>query len=121
MKFESKKSVESYERAVTLTDEQKYRDNMEPFFAELVREEKVDVNKYFSKEQLEILKKLRINVRTNKIHTLFEIAALQADLMLYYPQHGSKFADLKLPPDVSQESFNSILEVMKQIILDCKK
>jgi len=128
MKFRSYKSVESYETAITISNDKKEelkkkaklspQDNFSNFFADYATVERIDVTKYFSPQNIEILKKLHINVRTHKIHTYLEVLAIRADLMLYKPQPPKKIADLPLPSNVSQKEFNTVLQISEKMFID---
>lgn len=89
MKFSSSKSVEAYETAINITQDKIDDATSDPndisqFMGKLLNKGNINVTEYFTKEDVEKLRLMRINLRYNRIHSPFEILALQSDIRLYY-------------------------------------
>lgn len=127
MNFASRKAVNMYEQAINLSDEIEEKVSIEGrqepnyedmafngFFNKLLTKAKVNLKDYFTNEDVELFKKLKINLRYEKVHTLFEITSLMSDIMMYIPQAPEKVAEVPLPTDVSKEEVTRLyLQTMK--------
>lgn len=81
-------------------------------------EEIVDLKKYFTGADIELLRKLHIEVK-NKIYTEQEFEILNMDYLKYYKSDDMDKEDLKesteLPEGVTREEYNNLLEKIEKI------
>ena len=81
----------------------------------------VDFAKFLSHDDIELLKKLEIEIDLSKIYTEYEYDVLEMDLIAYYDEaediDGNKLpAERKLEDyNVSKENYERILEIFYNI------
>lgn len=86
--------------------------------------QKVEYSKYLSKNDIEILKKLEININLETIYTEYEHNVFEMKLIEYYEDaediNGNKLAPIKNIDDynVSRKDYSRLLDIMYQIALD---
>ena len=87
-------------------------------------EKKVEYSRYLSIIDIEILKKLEVNIDLEKIYTEYEHDIFEMKLIEYYEDaedvNGNKLAPIKNIDDynVSREDYLRLLDIMYQIALD---
>ena len=86
-------------------------------------EEIVDIKKFLSMDDINLLKKLNIKIK-NKIYTEQEVEILNMDLLSYYIADDMEIEEINmskdLPKDVSREEYNNLLEKVNKISEDYK-
>lgn len=86
----------------------------------------VDYSKYFSKKDIEVLKKLEVCIDLKKIYTEYEHDIFEMKLIEYYEDaediYGNKLSPIKNIDDydVSRDDYSRILGLMYQIAIDCE-
>lgn len=121
MKFSSSKSVETYETAINITQDKIDDVTSDPndiaqFMGKLLNKRTINVAEYFSKEDVEKLRLMRINLRYNRIHSPFEILALQSDIRLYMINPPEKVPNLPKPNGITDDDIIQLFLITVRII-----
>lgn len=121
MKFSSSKSVETYETAINITQDKiddvaSDPNDIAQFMGKLLNKRTINVQKYFTKEDVEKLRLMRINLRYNRIHSPFEILALQSDIRLYMINPPEKVPYLPKPNGITDNDIIQLFLITVRII-----
>lgn len=121
MKFSSSKSVETYETAINITQDKIDNVASDPndiaqFMGKLLSQRTINVQKYFTKEDVEKLRLMRINLRYNRIHSPFEILALQSNIRLYMINPPEKVPYLPKPNGITDDDIIQLFLITVRII-----
>ena len=125
MKFSSNKSVETYETAINITQDKIDNVASDPndiaqFMGKLLSQRTINVQKYFTKEDVEKLRLMRINLRYNRIHSPFEILALQSNIRLYMINPPEKVPYLPKPNGITDDDIIQLFLITVRIIEENK-
>ncbi len=125
MKFSSSKSVETYETAINITQDKIDDITSDPndiaqFMGKLLNKRTINVAKYFTKEDVEKLRLMRINLRYNRIHSPFEILALQSDIRLYMINPPEKVPYLPKPNGITDDDIIQLFLITVRIMEENK-
>ena len=125
MKFSSSKSVETYETAINITQDKIDNVTDDPndiaqFMGKLLNKRTIKVAGYFTKEDVEKLRLMRINLRYNRIHSPFEILALQSDIRLYMINPPEKVPYLPKPNGITDNDIIQLFLITVRIMEENK-
>lgn len=125
MKFSSSKSVETYETAINITQDKiddvaSDPNDIAQFMGKLLNQRTINVQKYFTKEDVEKLRLMRINLRYNRIHSPFEILALQSDIRLYMINPPEKVPYLPKPNGITDDDIIQLFLITVRIMEENK-
>ena len=125
MKFSSSKSVETYETAINITQDKIDNVTDDPndiaqFMGKLLNKRTINVAEYFTKEDVEKLRLMRINLRYNRTHTPFEILALQSDIRLYMVNPPEKVPYLPKPNGITDDDIIQLFLITVRIVEEHK-
>lgn len=125
MKFSSSKSVETYETAINITQDKIDNVTDDPndiaqFMGKLLNKRTINVAEYFTKEDVEKLRLMRINLRYNRTHTPFEILALQSDIRLYMVNPPEKVPYLPKPNGITNDNIIQLFLITVRIVEEHK-
>ena len=125
MKFSSSKSVETYETAINITQDKiddvaSDPNDIAQFMGKLLNKRTINVQKYFTKEDVEKLRLMRINLRYNRIHSPFEILALQSDIRLYMINPPEKVPYLPKPNGITDDDIIQLFLITVRIMEENK-
>lgn len=125
MKFSSSKSVETYETAINITQDKIDNVTDDPndiaqFMGKLLNKRTINVAEYFTKEDVEKLRLMRINLRYNRTHTPFEILALQSDIRLYMINPPEKVPYLPKPNGITDDDIIQLFLITVRIVEEHK-
>lgn len=125
MKFSSSKSVETYETAINITQDKIDDVTSDPndiaqFMGKLLNKRTINVAEYFTKEDVEKLRLMRINLRYNRIHSPFEILALQSDIRLYMINPPEKVPYLPKPNGITDDDIIQLFLITVRIVEEHK-
>lgn len=125
MKFSSSKSVETYETAINITQDKiddvaSDSNDITQFMGKLLSQRTINVQKYFTKEDVEKLRLMRINLRYNRIHSPFEILALQSDIRLYMINPPEKVPYLPKPNGITDNDIIQLFLITVRIMEENK-
>lgn len=125
MKFSSSKSVETYETAINIIqnkidDVASEPNDIAQFMEKLLNKRTINVQKYFTKEDVEKLRLMRINLRYNRIHSPFEILALQSDIRLYMINPPEKVPYLPKPNGITDDDIIQLFLITVRIMEENK-
>ena len=125
MKFSSSKSVETYETAINITQDKIDNVTDDPndiaqFMGKLLNKRTINITEYFTKEDVEKLRLMRINLRYNRIHTPFEILALQSDIRLYMINPPEKIPYLPKPNGITDDDIIQLFLITVRIVEEHK-
>lgn len=87
--------------------------NYEKWYEKYHNEEIIDIKKYFSIEELNIIMNLNVKIK-EKIYTKYEFELLNLDLLQYYNEEDLAKEDLE-KTGVSEEEYNNLLEKIERI------
>lgn len=125
MKFSSSKSVETYETAINITQDKiddvaSNPNDIARFMGKLLNKRTINVAEYFTKEDVEKLRLMRINLRYNRIHSPFEILALQSDIRLYMINPPEKVPYLPKPNGITDDDIIQLFLITVRIMEENK-
>ena len=121
-----KESVESYETAMNITSDKinsisKEQNKTAQFINKLLITRTVNLKEYFTPKDVEKLRLMKINLRYDKIHSIFEIISLQADIRLYMINPPDKKSTLPLPTGITEDDVEQLLLITVRIMQDKEK
>ena len=86
----------------------------------LLNKRTIKVAEYFTKEDVEKLRLMRINLRYNRIHSPFEILALQSDIRLYMINPPEKVPYLPKPNGITDDDIIQLFLITVRIMEENK-
>lgn len=77
----------------------------------------IDIMKYITKEDIELIKKLNIDIE-EKIYTEHELELLEMDILQYYKEKGMSKEDLEFTKsldgtEVTRKEYNKVLDKLE--------